>query len=778
MKNLNISVTNKIAKYLQRDGVIVCGNSDYQITFTFDAEWDAYPTKTARFIWNGKYWDQPFTGNVCPVPIIQNAVFVIVGVYAGDLRTTTPASITCKRSILCDDVEINDVNIEVCRELAVQAAYRAEAAAAIADAANPETQRAELEAYIEEKTGETNAMVIDDLAKRTQLKPEFVQSLEELEALTTEEERSKFYVLLDETSPNHGYIYAYMYTEKAVGGYNNIAEPLPDNKTDTSKWINNCRISSSGLDTTSGSATNKTVCNPIPIKTGDFICVKGVSFVANVDRIMLTAEPYTTGNQQYVSALPNSEVGYGDVAYDLRGDVHVFTIDNAGDTFTHIRFAFTTPTNPEDVIITVGEEIVEGTIIREYAWANTYHSFIPNEYDEEFVALNKDIGELKADVVYLENADIKLKESIKAVETKIENIGETEIPDYWQSHLDKKIATIKNLHKQYGKDCFSFVFITDTHYPSNLGKISPLLAKKIMDETNIKFVLHGGDAQTRGCKATKDEILAENEEIRTMFAPILDRMLFAEGNHDGSYGTVNGVTYAQQLTENEMFDEYYRRLGLVGDIHFADDCSAYYIDDTASKVRYICLNSQCVPNSSDDVNADGSAKYCKFRALNFTQKQFDFLKNEALTDGLTDKWRVVVFGHIYIHEGQNDFALMSNFLSAYQNKKPYSGNYGGAFGVDAVSVDVNFTNAKGKLVGYFSGHNHLDTVHTPSSGVKVITTRCDAKEENDGTLNAERVAGTTTEQSFDVFTVTSDRIYATKIGAGSNRGGDDAPITY
>jgi predicted phosphodiesterase len=323
---------------------------------------------------------------------------------------------------------------------------------------------------------------------------------------------------------------------------------------------------------------------------------------------------------------------------------------------------------------------------------------------------------------------------------------------------------------QYGKDCFSFVFMTDTHYPSNLGKISPILAKKIMDETNIKFVLHTGDAQTRGLHSTKEAILAENADIEAMFKPILDRMLFVEGNHDGSYGMVDGVTYAQQLNENEMFAEYYRRVGLTGDIRFADDCNAYYVDDTANKVRYIGLNSQCVPNGANDVNENGSAKYSKFGAVKFMQSQFDFLTNEALTQGLTDKWKVVVFAHIYIWKDDGgDYSLMVDLLSAYQNKTTYSGSYSGDYGNDAVSVNVDFTNAKGKLVGYFSGHNHIDAVQTPSSAFKVITSRCDAREENDSTLNAERVEGTITEQSFDVFTVTKDTIYATKIGAGSDR---------
>ena len=107
MKKLNISVANKVATYSQRDGVIVCGNSDYQITFSFDSEWSAYTEKIARFKWNGDFKDVPFEGNVVNVPKITNATQVSIGVYAGDLRTTTPAEITCVKSILCgDEVEL------------------------------------------------------------------------------------------------------------------------------------------------------------------------------------------------------------------------------------------------------------------------------------------------------------------------------------------------------------------------------------------------------------------------------------------------------------------------------------------------------------------------------------------------------------------------------------------------------------------------------------------------------------------------------------------------
>lgn len=101
MKTLHISVLNKIATYRGRDGDIVCGNNDYQIKFTFDKEWDGHETKVARFIWNGRYFDVEFTGDTCSVPMIQNTEKVEVGVYAGQLTTTTSATIGCKLSILC-----------------------------------------------------------------------------------------------------------------------------------------------------------------------------------------------------------------------------------------------------------------------------------------------------------------------------------------------------------------------------------------------------------------------------------------------------------------------------------------------------------------------------------------------------------------------------------------------------------------------------------------------------------------------------------------------------
>lgn len=104
MPTIKITVTEKLAS-LEGSPVYVCGNSDYSVAFTFDAEWSAHNTKTARFCYRSgglnRYIDKIFTGTTCPVPVLSDVDFFLVGVYAGDLRTTTPAKVRAQRGILC-----------------------------------------------------------------------------------------------------------------------------------------------------------------------------------------------------------------------------------------------------------------------------------------------------------------------------------------------------------------------------------------------------------------------------------------------------------------------------------------------------------------------------------------------------------------------------------------------------------------------------------------------------------------------------------------------------
>lgn len=99
-KIINIKIRDKIALAVDQTEYI-CGNSDFTVIFDFDEEWNEFATKTARFVYNGKFIDVVFQGNQCQIPIINDTCKIAVGVYAGNLRTTTQASIVARKSILC-----------------------------------------------------------------------------------------------------------------------------------------------------------------------------------------------------------------------------------------------------------------------------------------------------------------------------------------------------------------------------------------------------------------------------------------------------------------------------------------------------------------------------------------------------------------------------------------------------------------------------------------------------------------------------------------------------
>ena len=101
-KIISIAIKNKIAT--GDNQVIVCNNSDYVVQFTFDSEWDNHDIKTMRVVYgSGGYSETVFTGNTCSLPPVVNCNSVNIGVYAGDIETSTPANYKCIKSILCGD---------------------------------------------------------------------------------------------------------------------------------------------------------------------------------------------------------------------------------------------------------------------------------------------------------------------------------------------------------------------------------------------------------------------------------------------------------------------------------------------------------------------------------------------------------------------------------------------------------------------------------------------------------------------------------------------------
>lgn len=107
MPTINIDISNKIAKVTTPDAEIVCGNNDYTAKFSFDDEWSAYAAKTAVLRYStpdGKQGQEVvFTGDSCPLPALYNLRRVNIGVFAGDIRTTTAAVIRCRPCVTDGD---------------------------------------------------------------------------------------------------------------------------------------------------------------------------------------------------------------------------------------------------------------------------------------------------------------------------------------------------------------------------------------------------------------------------------------------------------------------------------------------------------------------------------------------------------------------------------------------------------------------------------------------------------------------------------------------------
>lgn len=100
MREILITVRNRVASIVGSPE-IVCGNTDYTAVFDLDAEWDAYPVKTLRIVWKDMdtlkilYQDVLFEGNCAVLPPVFRTTQVRLGIYAGDIRTTTPVRIPC-----------------------------------------------------------------------------------------------------------------------------------------------------------------------------------------------------------------------------------------------------------------------------------------------------------------------------------------------------------------------------------------------------------------------------------------------------------------------------------------------------------------------------------------------------------------------------------------------------------------------------------------------------------------------------------------------------------
>lgn len=107
MPVINITVKGKVASSDTK--AIVNGNSDYAVNWVLDGEWADYDTKTMRVrFFDGSVINSIFSGTSCSLPVITGTCMIEIGLFAGDLITSTPAVINCIRCIRDDEGPVQD----------------------------------------------------------------------------------------------------------------------------------------------------------------------------------------------------------------------------------------------------------------------------------------------------------------------------------------------------------------------------------------------------------------------------------------------------------------------------------------------------------------------------------------------------------------------------------------------------------------------------------------------------------------------------------------------
>ena len=99
---IKININQKIASLANPADEIICNNWGYTLSFAFDEEWEDYPLKTARVSYQGEHRDILFSGTECTLPPIPVDGAVEIGVFAGDLQTSAPATVFARRSVLTE----------------------------------------------------------------------------------------------------------------------------------------------------------------------------------------------------------------------------------------------------------------------------------------------------------------------------------------------------------------------------------------------------------------------------------------------------------------------------------------------------------------------------------------------------------------------------------------------------------------------------------------------------------------------------------------------------
>lgn len=611
--------------------------------------------------------------------------------------------------------------------------------------------------YTEAEKAEFSAYIASELAKREQLEPMFANSIDECTDTT------KMYVLPD------GYIYAHMgslqypFTNQIPLSINSDKTTYVGTNGEKGYKVGYSLISS-GVEAT---RSDYGVTGFIPIKKGDVIRFHNFDYVlggTNEAYFALYKADFSNKQAQIDKTMTTTSISYliNNITVDSANRMTGFTVvDKYNDGITYLRIS--APGLDSSTIVTVNEEIVDPTWV--YMWKSTGHQFVPADYEDRIIPLEK-------------TAESHEKR-IKALEVYgSDSASGEDIPAYIKAEAD---GVLSRIIEQQGNRNFTMVAMSDFHY-SGTGdnKDNLIRACKAISYMGSRVHIDAiatlgdnlpyGESYDDSIRANADRWLKEMNEILsiTQKPGVID--FRTPGNHD-RFGTSEKF-----MPDNAIYSfisGYNRQCDYVNSpIGYA------YKDFNGHNLRVIVLNT---------AETEGKGRFIDYSGYHISTKQYKWLIDtlDMSNKPNASDWRILILSHhraddYQQHAKGTDYEyILPNILNAYNT----GGSYSAVNVEDSATISCNFAGKNAaKLIGQIHGHHHdyeygklllgdgkaqtsVYAIGTPTTGF--IT---DRNGDNDGNTYSS-VKDTAQETAFCVYSIDLDNhvIHAIHYGNGIDR---------
>lgn len=324
---------------------------------------------------------------------------------------------------------------------------------------------------------------------------------------------------------------------------------------------------------------------------------------------------------------------------------------------------------------------------------------------------------------------------------EVEKSHQYQIPSFYEDHVNEKIKTIKSLENEYGSQGETIAFITDIHYPSNNMYSFPIL-KKIMEETNLSYIICGGDIIRDDVDLNVGKQYAY-DFMKIVKSTVGDKFITIYGNHDNNSNQTN------TMTEDEVYSTYFKRQeNIVKPDTNKLNGLYWYLDNPTQKIRYIGLNT--FEGTEGVLSVD----------------QMKWLCEEALVLP-TDGWNIAFFTHRTASPLKTGaLGEFREIIRALRNQSNYSATYTD-YNQETYSINVNYVGKKHSVLFVANGHNHYDSLDV-DNGIAYFMSTCDALYKDHDSVPTRTGINM---QSFDVVTINkkTNTVNLTRIGAGNDR---------